>query len=40
LENILQKEKQVKVARATFQKEVALSTKEDFGEAKRLFVSE
>jgi hypothetical protein len=39
LENILQKEREVKVARATFQKAVAFSTKEDFGEAQKLFVS-
>jgi hypothetical protein len=34
LENILQKEREVKVARTTFQKAVALSTKEDFGKLK------
>jgi hypothetical protein len=39
LENILQKEREVKIARVTFQKEVALSTKEDFGEAQKLSVS-
>ena len=40
LENILQKEREVKAARATFQKEMAFSTKEDFGEAQKLSVSE
>jgi hypothetical protein len=40
LENILQKEREVKAARATFQKAVALSTKEDFREAQKLYVSE
>jgi hypothetical protein len=40
LENILQKEREVKAARPTFQKAEALSTKEDFGEAQKLSVSE
>ena len=40
LDSILLKEREVKVARTTFQKEVALSTKEDFGEAQKFSVSE
>ena len=40
LEDILQKEREVKAARATFQKAVAFSTKEDFGEAQKLSISE
>jgi hypothetical protein len=40
LENILQKEREVKVARTTFQKAVAISTKDNLREAKKLSVSE
>jgi hypothetical protein len=40
LENILQKEREVKAARTTFQKAVALSTKEEVGKIKKLSVSE
>jgi hypothetical protein len=40
LENILQKEREVKAARVTFQKAMSLSIKEDFGEAQKLYVSE
>jgi hypothetical protein len=40
LESILLKERGVKVARTTFQKVVALSTKEEVGETQKLSVSE
>jgi hypothetical protein len=39
LENILHKEREVKAARETFQKAVALSTKEDFREAQKISIS-
>jgi predicted transcriptional regulator len=40
LENILQKEREVKATRTTFQKAMAMSTKEDLREAKKLSVLE
>jgi hypothetical protein len=40
LESILMKEREVKVARTTFQKAVVLSTKEGVGETQKLSVSE
>jgi hypothetical protein len=40
LESILLKEREMKVARTTFQKAVALSTKEEFEETQKLYVSE
>jgi hypothetical protein len=40
LESILLKEREVKAARTTFQKAVALSTKEEVGETQKLSVSE
>jgi hypothetical protein len=40
LENVLQKEREVKEARTTFQKEVALSTKEEVGNIHKLSISE
>jgi hypothetical protein len=40
LERILLKEREVKVARTTFQKAVALSTKEEVRETQKLYVSE
>jgi hypothetical protein len=40
LEDILQKEREVKVARTTFQKAVALSTKEEVRKIQKLYVSE
>jgi hypothetical protein len=40
LENILLKEREVKVARMTFQKVVTLSTKEEVGKIQKLSVSE
>ena len=40
LESILLKEREVKVARTTFQKATALSTKEEVRETQKLYVSE
>jgi hypothetical protein len=40
LENVLQKEREVKAARMTFQKAVALSTKEEVGKIQKLSISE
>ena len=40
LENVFQKEREAKVARMTFQKAVAFSTKEEVGKIKKLSISE
>ena len=40
MENVLQKEREVKAARTTFQKAVALSTKEQIGKIQKLSISE
>jgi hypothetical protein len=40
LENVFQKEREAKAARTTFQKAVALSTKEEVGRIHKLSISE
>jgi hypothetical protein len=40
LENVLQKEREAKAARTTFQKAVALSTKEEVGRIRKSSISE
>ena len=40
MENVLQKEREVKAARTTFQKAVTLSTKEEVGKILKLSISE